>query len=132
MSYQAPLRDMRFVLHELFDVLHARRRRRGSIDFDLSESEIVLDDQGTVEAIVAAERNVAHRIVEECMLLANETVAAHLERARMPALYRIHETPDPLQDQERSVPLVHVTDVGRHPQRRQGPESSDPENELLL
>jgi ribonuclease R len=83
-------------LHELFDVLHARRRRRGSIDFDLSESEIVLDDQGSVEAIVAAERNVAHRIVEECMLLANETVAAHLERAHMPALYRIHETPDPL------------------------------------
>jgi ribonuclease R len=83
-------------LHELFDVLHTRRRRRGSIDFDLSESEIVLDDQGSVEAVVAAERNVAHRIVEECMLLANETVAAHLERARIPALYRIHETPDPL------------------------------------
>ena len=83
-------------LHELFDVLHARRRRRGSIDFDLSESEIVLDDQGRVEAVVAAQRNVAHRIVEECMLLANETVAAHLERIRMPALYRIHEPPDPL------------------------------------
>jgi ribonuclease R len=83
-------------LHELFDVLHTRRRRRGSIDFDLSESEIVLDDQGRVEAVVASERNVAHRIVEECMLLANETVASHLERIRMPSLYRIHETPDPL------------------------------------
>ena len=83
-------------LHELFDVLHARRRRRGSIDFDLSESEILLDDAGRVEAVVASERNVAHRIVEECMLLANETVAAHLERIGMPSLYRVHETPDPL------------------------------------
>ncbi len=67
-------------MHELFDVLHARRRRRGSIDFDLQESQIVLDDAGLVEAIVASERNVAHRLIEEFMLLANETVAAHLEQ----------------------------------------------------
>jgi ribonuclease R len=83
-------------MHELFDILHARRRRRGSIDFDLKESQIVLDDQGMVEAIVASQRNVAHRLIEEFMLLANETVAAHLERVGMPALYRIHEAPDPL------------------------------------
>jgi ribonuclease R len=83
-------------MHELFEVLHARRRRRGSIDFDLPESEIVLDDEGQVEAIVASERNVAHRLIEEFMLLANETVASHLERAGMPALYRVHEEPDPL------------------------------------
>ncbi|MCC7007622.1 MAG: ribonuclease R [Acidobacteria bacterium] len=82
-------------MHELFEILHGRRRRRGSIDFDLQESEFVLDDEGQVEAIVAAERNVAHRIIEEFMLLANETVASHLEKARMPALYRIHEDPDP-------------------------------------
>jgi len=55
----------------------------------------VLDDAGMVEAIVAAERNVAHRLIEEFMLLANETVAAHLERNRVPALYRVHEEPDP-------------------------------------
>jgi ribonuclease R len=82
-------------MHELFDILHARRRRRGSIDFDLKESEIVLDDQGMVEAIVAAERNVAHRLIEEFMLLANETVAAHLETRGVPSLYRVHEEPDP-------------------------------------
>jgi ribonuclease R len=83
-------------MHELFEVLHARRRRRGAIDFDLPESEIVLDDEGRVEAIVAAERNVAHRLIEEFMLLANETVAAHLENLGGPALYRVHEEPDPV------------------------------------
>jgi len=83
-------------MHELFGVLNARRRRRGSIDFDLREAEIVLDDEGLVEEIVAAERNVAHRLIEEFMLLANETVAAHLERQAVPALYRIHEAPDPM------------------------------------
>jgi ribonuclease R len=51
--------------------------RRGSIDFDLKEPEIVLDDEGLVEEIIALERNVAHRIIEEFMLLANETVAQH-------------------------------------------------------
>ena len=83
-------------MHELFDVLHARRRRRGSIDFDLQEAQVVLDDAGMVEGIVASQRNVAHRLIEEFMLLANETVAAHLESIDMPALYRVHEEPDPL------------------------------------
>jgi ribonuclease R len=83
-------------MHELFEILHTRRRRRGSIDFDLKESEIILDDAGLVEDVVAAERNVAHRLIEEFMLLANETVAAHLEKIEMPALYRVHEPPDPL------------------------------------
>jgi ribonuclease R len=83
------------LLRDLFEVLHARRRRRGSIDFDLPEAEVVLDTDGDIADIVAGERNVAHRIVEECMLLANETVAAHLEAHDMPALYRVHETPDP-------------------------------------
>jgi ribonuclease R len=82
-------------LHELFGILNARRRRRGSIDFDLQESQIVLDDEGMVEAIAAAERNVAHRLIEEFMLIANETVAAHLEKRGVPTLYRIHEEPDP-------------------------------------
>jgi ribonuclease R len=90
-----PLVPMFERMHELFEILHARRRRRGSIDFDLAESEIVLDDEGLVEAVVAAERNVAHRIIEEFMLLANETVAAHLEAHDVPALYRVHEEPDP-------------------------------------
>jgi ribonuclease R len=87
-------------MRELFEILHQRRRRRGSIDFDLKEPEIVLDDEGMVEAITALERNVAHRVIEEFMLVANETVAAHLDEHGVPTLYRIHEQPDPLKVEE--------------------------------
>jgi ribonuclease R len=82
------------LMRELFDILNRRRRRRGSIDFDLPEAEVVLSEVGEIEAIVASERNIAHRIIEEFMLLANETVAAHLERQGVPALHRVHEAPD--------------------------------------
>jgi len=88
-----PLFEM---MRELFEILNKRRHRRGSIDFDLKEPEIVLDDQGLVEAIIAAERNIAHRIIEEFMLLANETVAQHLDDHDVPSLFRVHEEPDPL------------------------------------
>jgi ribonuclease R len=88
------------LMRDLFDVLHVRRQRRGSVDFDLPESEVILDADGLVEDIAAAERNVAHRLIEEFMLLANETVARHLEDAGMPALYRIHERPDSLKVEE--------------------------------
>ena len=87
-------------MEELFGILNKRRRRRGSIDFDLKEPEIVLDDEGMVAAIIALERNVAHRIIEEFMLVANETVAEHLDQNNVPALYRIHEDPDPLKVEE--------------------------------
>ena len=87
-------------MRELFEILNKRRHRRGSIDFDLKEPEIVLDDQGMVEAIIALERNVAHRIIEEFMLVANETVAQHLEDHEIPSLFRIHEDPDPLKVEE--------------------------------
>jgi ribonuclease R len=83
-------------MHDLFKILNDRRRRRGAIDFDLPESEVVIDASGLIEGIIASQRNVAHRLIEEFMLLANETVAAHLERVGMPALYRVHEEPDPL------------------------------------
>jgi ribonuclease R len=88
------------IMQELFEILHARRRRRGSIDFDLKEPYIVLDDEGMVEDIIAAERNVAHRIIEEFMLIANETVAGYLDGHEVPTLYRIHEEPDPLKVEE--------------------------------
>lgn len=84
------------LMAELFDVLHGRRHRRGSIDFDLPQAEFLMDDQGRVEAIVASERNLAHRLIEEFMLVANETVAHHLDSEDMPALFRVHEAPDPL------------------------------------
>jgi ribonuclease R len=88
------------LMGELFRVLNARRRRRGSIDFDLPENELVLDEEGRVEAVLAAERNIAHRLIEEFMLLANETVARHLAEAGVPTLYRVHEKPDPLKVEE--------------------------------
>ena len=84
------------LMRELFEVLNGRRTRRGSVDFDLPEAQVVLNADGFIEDIVAGERNVAHRLIEEFMLLANETVAGHLETKGMPALYRIHEPPDPL------------------------------------
>src|SRR4051812_28793092 len=83
-------------MRELFQILNGRRKRRGSIDFDLKEPEIILDDEGMVEQIIALERNVAHRLIEEFMLVANETVAQHLDDNNVPTLYRIHEQPDPL------------------------------------
>jgi ribonuclease R len=87
-------------MRDLFVILNKRRHRRGSIDFDLKEPEIVLDDEGMVEAIIALERNVAHRIIEEFMLVANETVAEHLDSNDVPSLFRVHEEPDPLKVDE--------------------------------
>jgi ribonuclease R len=81
-------------MRQLFQILNDARRRRGSIDFDLNEAEVVMDDAGQVEAIIALERNVAHRLIEEFMLLANETVASYLESQSAPTLYRVHEEPD--------------------------------------
>jgi ribonuclease R len=81
-------------MHELFEILNGRRRRRGSIDFDLPETEVVLSEFGEIEAIIPSERNVAHRLIEEFMLLANETVATHLVAQDAPALHRVHEPPD--------------------------------------
>ena len=82
------------LMAQAFEILHGRRRRRGSIDFDLPKAEFLMDDQGRVEAIVAAERNLAHRLIEEFMLVANETVAGHLEERAYPVLHRVHEAPD--------------------------------------
>ena len=81
-------------MHELALLLYERRRARGNLDFDLPEAEIVLDLQGLPENIVRAERNVAHRVIEEFMIAANEAVARHLTEADFPTLYRVHEGPD--------------------------------------
>ncbi len=94
MREYAPLVPMFEQMHELFEILNERRRRRGSIDFDLPEAEVILSELGQIEDIVASERNVAHRLIEEFMLLANETVASHLDAHAVPALHRVHEAPD--------------------------------------
>jgi ribonuclease R len=96
MARYEPLVPLFVRMRELFVILNERRHRRGSIDFDLPEAKLVLDQEGLVADITQAQRNVAHRIIEEFMLLANETVARHLEQSGVPALYRIHERPDPL------------------------------------
>jgi ribonuclease R len=90
----APLVPMFEQMHGLFEILNERRRRRGSIDFDLPEAEVILSEVGQIEDIVASERNVAHRLIEEFMLLANETVASHLVSNEVPSLHRVHESPD--------------------------------------
>ena len=85
---------------ELYEILRVRREQRGSIDFDLPEAEVMLGESGDIEAIRASERNVAHRLIEEFMLAANEVVARELVFANQPGLYRVHQQPDPqkLQD----------------------------------
>ncbi len=89
----APLLKEFELMEELMRVLKAKRSKRGSIDFDLPEPEIVLDLQGRMSEIIRAERNMAHQIVEEFMLAANETVASHVELMEAPFIYRIHEEP---------------------------------------
>ncbi len=82
------------LMEELALLLWKQRRDRGSLDFDLPEAEIVLDLQGMPENIVKAERNIAHRMIEEFMIAANEAVARHLKEKGFPFLYRVHEGPD--------------------------------------
>ncbi|MGE5647278.1 MAG: ribonuclease R [Acidobacteriota bacterium] len=83
------------LMRELALILNRKRMRRGSIDFDLPEAVIEFDESGQMSGIERALRTIAHRIIEEFMLAANEAVAAHIEQTGVPSLYRIHETPDP-------------------------------------
>lgn len=83
------------LMGELCGILRKKRLNRGSLDFDLPEPEILLDLQGKPEAIIRAERNFAHIIIEEFMIAANEAVAEYLAKIGVPSLYRIHEEPDP-------------------------------------
>ncbi len=82
------------LMRELALLLNRKRIKRGSIDFDMPETNIELDVSGQMTGVTRAERNIAHRLIEEFMLAANEAVASHLEAAEVPSLYRIHERPD--------------------------------------
>ena len=81
-------------MRDLAMILNRKRKRRGSIDFDLPEAVIEFDEFGMMKSITRSERNVAHRLIEEFMLSANECVARYLENKRVASLYRIHEKPD--------------------------------------
>src|SRR5208283_855938 len=81
-------------MRDLAMILNRKRKRRGSIDFDLPEPVIEFDEFGMMKSITRSERNIAHRLIEEFMLSANECVAHYLENKRIASLYRIHEKPD--------------------------------------
>jgi ribonuclease R len=82
------------LMRDLALILNRKRHRRGSIDFDLPEPVIEFDEFGLMKSITRSERNIAHRLIEEFMLSANECVAQYLESKRVASLYRIHEKPD--------------------------------------
>jgi ribonuclease R len=87
--------DVFELMRELALILNRKRVRRGSIDFDLPEPVIEFDVNGLMKGVTRSERNVAHRLIEEFMLSANECVASYLEKRHIASLYRIHEKPDP-------------------------------------
>ena len=87
------------ILLELSQRLRQRRRKRGALDFDLPEGKVVLDDHGEPKAIVQSRAvpgiRQAYRIVEDMMLVTNETVASHIKRHAAPGVFRVHGKPDP-------------------------------------
>jgi ribonuclease R len=87
-------------MEELCAILRDKRIKRGSLDFDLPEPEVLLDIQGRPGAIIKADRNLAHMVIEEFMIAANEAVASHLENIGLPSIYRVHEKPDPYKLEE--------------------------------
>lgn len=82
------------VMEDLAHLLMERRTARGSLDFELPETEVVLDERGMPTDVRRAERTIAHRIVEEFMIAANEAVARCLRERKFPCVYRVHEGPD--------------------------------------
>lgn len=90
-----PVSPMLQEMKELALILMAMRKKRGSIDFDLPEPEIIIGLTGQTEGIIRAERNLAHQLIEEFMLAANEAVARFITARGIPFLYRVHENPDP-------------------------------------
>ncbi len=91
----APLVENFLLMQELAEVLNHKRQRRGSIDFDLPEPLIEFDENGLMKGVTRSERLFAHRLIEEFMLAANETVATYLEHKGVASIYRVHEPPDP-------------------------------------
>ncbi len=91
----APLVERFSIMRELAELLMRKRYRRGSIDFDLPEPLIEFGTEGEMTGVTRSPRNIANRIIEEFMLAANESVAAHLEATGFPSIYRTHDQPDP-------------------------------------
>jgi ribonuclease R len=89
-----PLVDPLLVLVDIYRSLYKARNRRGALDFDAAEAEFVIDSAERVRMIELRARNDAHRLIEECMIMANVAVAQELAKARVPTLYRVHGQPE--------------------------------------
>ena len=89
-----PLWERLMVLVDVYRALYRARGRRGALDFDAAEAEFVIDEGEHVRGIELRVRNDAHRLIEECMILANVAVAAELEKSHAPTLYRVHGAPE--------------------------------------
>jgi ribonuclease R len=94
LSRYQPLMPAFRLMEELYHILRERRTARGSIDFDLPEADVLLGEEGEIESILPTERNIAHRLIEEFMLAANEAVATQLVMSDQPGIYRVHQAPD--------------------------------------
>ncbi len=111
------------LMKELADRLRERRKKRGSIDFDFPESKIILDKDGVPISIKPYERNAATKIIEDFMLLANETVAQHFYWLELPFVYRTHDKPDP----EKVLKLAtFINNFGYHIKVRSGENEIHP------
>lgn len=82
-------------LYELFKILLKQREQRGAISFETQETEIIFDKNRKIKNIVPVSRNIAHQIIEECMLVANVAAAEYLSQKKLPLLYRVHDRPTP-------------------------------------
>lgn len=89
-----PLVPMFQQMEELAEIMRNKRMTRGAIDFDFKEAKVLVDDEGKPTEVVLRERSVAERLIEEFMLVANETVAEHFHWMNLPFIYRIHEDPN--------------------------------------
>jgi len=86
--------DMLILMEKLSGILHAKRVKRGSVDFDFPETKIILDETGKVRDVKKYEITLSNHIIEEFMIVTNETVAEHMFWLNIPFLYRVHEAPD--------------------------------------
>ena len=93
-KYKNVIKNVDF-LYGLYQTLRISRQKRGVMDFDRIESQILFDDKGKIENIIARKRNDAHKLIEECMLMANQAAAKYLQRENEDFLYRVHPKPTP-------------------------------------
>ena len=115
----APLLSRFRLMKDLALILNRQRVRRGSIDFDLPEAQIEFDEFGAMTGVSRGARNIAHRLIEEFMLAANEAVASYLESTGGPSIYRIHETPNPQKVSEFEQIAVHYgVSLGTAPMKK--------------